>query len=57
MPIHANEKNFRAIHRYLDHGSCIFDASYYFVVDGLVEGGKQIDGRTIIHPKDVGDID
>lgn len=25
----ANEKNFRAVHRYFDHGNMIFDASFY----------------------------
>lgn len=45
----ANEKNFRAVHRYFDHGSMIFDASFYYVVEGVVNG-LVVDDHTIVHP-------
>lgn len=45
----ANEKNFRAVHRYFDHGSMIFDTSFYYVVEGVVNG-LVVDEHTIVHP-------
>ncbi|KAM3139445.1 hypothetical protein pb186bvf_008470 [Paramecium bursaria] len=46
----ANEKNFRSVHRQVDHGCVLFDASYHYIVNGLVNDGLQVDGCTIIHP-------
>lgn len=57
VPEKACEKNFRAVHRYIDHGACIFDASYYHVVEGELPQGLVIDGKTLIHPTDLSDTD
>ncbi|KAM3127253.1 hypothetical protein pb186bvf_020673 [Paramecium bursaria] len=40
----ANEKNFRSVHRQVDHRCALFDASYHYVVNGLVDDGLQIIG-------------
>ncbi|CAD8143610.1 unnamed protein product [Paramecium pentaurelia] len=57
VPEKANEKNFRAVHRYFDHGSMIFDASYYQIVEGSLENELIVDDHTIIHPQELPDTD
>ncbi|CAD8049956.1 unnamed protein product [Paramecium sonneborni] len=57
VPEKANEKNFRAVHRYFDHGSMIFDASYYQIIEGNIENELVIDDHTIIHPQELTDTD